>query len=743
MWSAKAKLSPFLAEAQLPLRYLDDARKLRFRMEGLELRSRTPHRSSLIAFRLSPFARRATMSSVAELVPYPFASLASRMFRELEQHDSIFDLPRRKFFTGAPDLDFSARFSGGIASSPLGPAAGPHTQMAQNIVLAWLGGARIFELKTVQVRDDLVIPRPCIDMRTVGYNAEWSQELKIAESLEEYVKAAMLIAMLRQSGAIGLAPGFGDSIFDMSVGYDLAGIRSEKVGTFLGGMLDASAAIERLRREIPPELGRLRDVELPSRISNTLTLSTFHGCPPEEIERIVEYLMREWGIHCVVKFNPTLLGRDEVGRLLHDVLGYTDIHVPDSAFERDTSWPRAVEITEKLAGIAASLGLSFGVKFSNTLIVENTGGFLPSSEKEVYLSGQPLHVLAVSLVCRFRGQFGDRIPISFSAGIDPTNYAGAVALGLVPITVCTDLLKPGGYGRLASYHERLGVAMRACGAKSIDEYIVKVNGGEAETDPCGAGTPACASPKASGDVTGTASGGASHRAQAGVPAPQLSDAKLRNTELYADRAAADPRYSRARNSKLPPRIDSRLETFDCLTCDKCIPVCPNDANFSFVTGRARIPVMVLRGTPERPEIETADDVVLEHEEQIATFADFCNECGNCDVFCPEEGGPYQFKPLFFGSEAEWSRWKERDGFYVRGALAIGRVKGNEYRLEVDGTHARFRGDGFDVELELADPGRSIRGTWSREVDLTWCFIMDLLRRSVLDPSKVNYVNSRL
>jgi putative selenate reductase len=624
------------------------------------------------------------------------------MFRELERHDSIFDLPRRKFFTGAPDVDFSVRVAGARASSPLGPAAGPHTQMAQNIVLAWLGGCRIFELKTVQVRDDLVIPRPCIDMRTVGYNAEWSQELKVAESLEEYAKAAMLIAMLRESGAIGLAPGFGDSIFDMSVGYDLAGIRSEKVGAFLRGMADAGAAIERLRREIPPELARLRDVDVPSRLSNTLTLSTFHGCPPDEIEKIVDYLMRERGIHCVVKFNPTLLGKEEVGHLLHDVMGYADVSVPDTAFERDTTWPRALEITERLAATAAELGISFGVKFSNTLIVENRAGFLPATEKEVYLSGQPLHVLAINLVRRFRRHFGDRIPVSFSAGIDPLNYADAVSLGLVPVTVCTDLLKPGGYGRLASYHERLAAAMRACGAATIDEYIVKANGGP----------------------------------------PQVGAAILRNTEAYADRASADPRYSRAKNAKLPPHVDSHLRTFDCLTCDKCIPVCPNDANFSFVTGRARIPVIRLRGTPEAPAIDRGDDLVLEHDEQIATFADFCNECGNCDVFCPEEGGPYQFKPLFFGSEASWRRWNDRDGFFLRDGLALGRVKGRELRLEVDGTRARFAGEGFDVELDLADPAATLRGTWSGEVDLTWCLIMDLLRRSVLDPSKINYVNAR-
>ena len=83
----------------------------------------------------------------------------------------------------------------------------------------------------------------------------------------------------------------------------------------------------------------------------------------------------------------------------------------------------------------------------NTLIVENRRDFFPASEREMYLSGPPLHVLAMDLVHDFRAHFGDRFPISFSAGIDHRNFPDAVALGLVPITVCSDLLKPGGYAR--------------------------------------------------------------------------------------------------------------------------------------------------------------------------------------------------------------------------------------------------------------------------------------------------------
>ena len=96
---------------------------------------------------------------MAELIPHPFSSLIKRMsFQELETANSIFDYPSKKFFTGtATDKDYSVKFHGKKTSSPLGPASGPQTQMAQNILLSWLGGSRIMELKTVQVMDELEI----------------------------------------------------------------------------------------------------------------------------------------------------------------------------------------------------------------------------------------------------------------------------------------------------------------------------------------------------------------------------------------------------------------------------------------------------------------------------------------------------------------------------------------------------------------------------------------------------------
>ncbi len=595
---------------------------------------------------------------MSELAPYPIAALARRMLREFDTRKSIFDLPQRKFVLGDARRDLSVRFQGHQAATPFGPAAGPNTQLAQNIVLCWLAGGRVMELKTVQINDRLTLPRPCIDMQTVGYNVEWSQELTLEQSLEEYVKAAMLIRILEESGRLALVADFGHTVFDMSVGYDLAGIRSERVQAFLRGMMDATTVVERLRRQLPAELGPLRDLDFPTRLSDTLTLSTFHGCPPDEIEAMVEQLMQEHQLSCVVKLNPTLLGATETRRLLHDALGYTDLRIPDSAFEKDTRWDQATAFLDRLGNKAQSLGLHLGVKFSNTLLVENHKAFFPASERVMYLSGPPLHVLAMHLVRDLRRSFGDRFPVSFSAGIERVNFPDAVALGLVPVTVCTDLLKAGGYWRGFGYFEELVKRMDAVGATTVDQFILRAYGDTGAVD--------------------------------------LSAAKLSNTEKYLESLAADVRYHAANHQVGPRKINRRLEFFDCVTCNKCIPVCPNDANFS---------VSVL-STPELP---------LKMKRQILNFADFCNDCGNCDVFCLEDGGPYILKPRLFVNRKRWEQDAPRDAVLV----------------EADAISGRF--DGAVLRVSDGDPPS----------DDPKVLALRALRDALLDPQDVNHVGELL
>ncbi len=65
---------------------------------------------------------------------------------------------------------------------------------------------------------------------------------------------------------------------------------------------------------------RLHRRHLP-RVSGSVTVSTLHGCPPDEIERIASYLISEKHLHTFVKCNPTILGYETARRTL-DAMGY-------------------------------------------------------------------------------------------------------------------------------------------------------------------------------------------------------------------------------------------------------------------------------------------------------------------------------------------------------------------------------------------------------------------------------------
>ena len=192
-------------------------------------------------------------------------------------------------------------------------------------------------------------------------------------------------------------------------------------------------------------------------------------------------------------------------------------------------------------------------------------------------------------------------------------------------------------------------------------------------------------------------------------------------------------------------MGSKLWLFECLTCDKCVPVCPNDANFTFEVPAAEIPVVKLLAPADGGPLErdVGAPIVLKRKHQLANFADFCNECGNCDVFCPEDGGPYVLKPRFFGSEETFARFSTHDGFFVSQTRVLARFEGKAYRVELDGEHASFEGPGFSVRFLELDLEGSIEGRIEPGaiVDLTYYRIMDLVRRGVLGGRGVNYVNA--
>jgi len=396
----------------------------------------------------------------------PFETLLDWIESEFDADGSIFGIPKELFFTPRDDAPFVASLFGHRLATPLGPAAGPHTQLTQNILSAWLCGGRFIELKTVQVMDELDIPRPCIDMEDEGYNVEWSQELKLDASLDEYVKAWILIRVLRS--LLGFEKTAFGTIFNMSVGYNLEGILSEPMQRFMDGLENASERIGPWLSSLRARSPRWADLEIPSRIVDSVTLSTMHGCPPDEIEKIARYLIEERGLHTTVKLNPTLLGKEDVLRILHDDLGYRSIDIPDAVFEHDLQYDRALDLIRSLRSSAAERGVAFGVKLSNTLAMANHRGVLPGDE--MYMSGRALYPITMNLFRRLIDDLDGELSVSYSAGADALNVADILSAGALPVTVASDLLKPGGYGRIGQYLDALETEMTKRGATDLSEF---------------------------------------------------------------------------------------------------------------------------------------------------------------------------------------------------------------------------------------------------------------------------------
>jgi len=468
----------------------------------------------------------------------PIASeqLIEWVFSELESRDSIFGIPRRHFFVPAENDPFRTTAFGQLLETPFGPAAGPHSQMAQNIIAAWLCGARYIELKTVQTLDVLNVSKPCIDMEDEGYNVEWSQELRIKQSFDEYLRAWVLIhALHHKLGFPGATPGM---VFNLSVGYDLEGIKKPNMQWFLDQVSNCTADKQALISQVARFYPAVNDLDIPDRLSDNVTLSTMHGCPPEEIGSICNYLMQERRLHTFVKCNPTLLGAERVRHILHDDLGFKDALVPDEAFAHDLAYRDAVPLLNDLQATSRDCGLEFGVKLSNTLQVENFRSVFAESEKMMYLSGRPLHAITVNLAADLAEEFSGGLPMSFSAGADCFNAPQLLGVGMQTVTTCSDLLKTGGYLRLLQYLENTRDAFTGAAAASIDEYILKTTGA-AETGS---------------DV---------------AAAMQL------NLRRYAQQTCQDPMLKKGALYTSRSKTTRKLGLFDCIEAP-CVDQCPVD-----------------------------------------------------------------------------------------------------------------------------------------------------------------------
>ncbi|MDD3929337.1 MAG: putative selenate reductase subunit YgfK [Sphaerochaeta sp.] len=413
--------------------------------------------------------------------PVPFSELISRIVGEYRNHHAIFGIAEEQFYQDAGKHSLSVFNQS--CSTPVGPAAGPHTQLAQNIIASYLVGGRFIELKTVQVMDTLEIEKPCIDARDEAYNVEWSTEFTLPKAWDEYAKAWIILHVLEAAMHKGKfeKPSF---IFNMSVGYNLEGIKTAKMQQYIDSMIDArkderfneylkelEAMLDEGLFEGTPWEGlekKLKGIstKISANISPSTTLSTMHGCPPKEIEAICTYMLTEKKVDTFVKLNPTLLGFDAVRKILDD-LGFDYITLTRENFEHDLQYTDAIAMLHRLVDLAKKEGRGFGVKLTNTLGSVNDQGVLPGNE--MYMSGRSLLPISTTVATLLSKEFGGKLPISYSGGATAFTVKDLFESGIRPITLATDMLKPGGYTRLKQMVEILNTSK----AWSMDGIDVK------------------------------------------------------------------------------------------------------------------------------------------------------------------------------------------------------------------------------------------------------------------------------
>ncbi|MCM0647004.1 hypothetical protein NBE98_01290 [Clostridium swellfunianum] len=511
--------------------------------------------------------------------------------------EKIFGVEEKDFYRDI-DNSIEMNFCGEYLRFPVGPAAGPHTQLTQNFLAAYLTGSRYFEPKTVQIVDGKqmqeMIARPCIDAKNVGYNVEWSTELTVEEAKEEYIKASVLMQVMGIE--LGLSD-VKDFILNISVGYDLKGIQSKKISDFIDDLKDAKntevfkECVEVLKKNINNfKRFKLEDIDkITSKITNIVTLSTMHGCKPSEILDIATHLITNKKINTLLKCNSTLLGYDAVREIL-DNLGYNDIELKREDFEHDLQFDMAKEIIAKLLKTGEDNNVVFGVKLTNTLPVVNTRKVMPG--EAMYMSGKPLYPIAINVAKKIANEFKD-ITISMSGGIDKNNVLDVFNSGIAPITIATLYLQPKGYINNNAVLNEMKKASQA--------------------------------PK-------------------GLVLEALS--------VLADKAKVDVNYKNKGNGKV---LEDKLETFDCLkSCGICVDVCPNRANMR----------VVVEG--------------LAANYQIAHVENMCNECGNCQMFCPKGGRPYLKKTTIYQNLEEYKSSKNTGLLRVGEDSFLLREDGKEY-----------------------------------------------------------------
>lgn len=332
--------------------------------------------------------------------------------------------------------------------NPVGPAAGPVTQTAQGIIAAYAAGARFFELKTV-FPEPVPAEKPSAAIGDRTYSSEHPSELSLGEAFGEYVKAWYAIKLLSTAFELGVPEGF---IFNMSVGGSLADLKSDKMNSFIEGLKSAEYTpvwreCENWARAHMDELDGIDNTYLSDISPNVCISATFvprAGLSAQEVEACAEYLIEEKRLHTFVRISPDILGYYTIRGIL-DINGYDDVVISKDRIDSEASYEDIKPALSRLQFKADSHRLEFGVKVCDGLCVENADGLCVKDGK---LTGRALFPIAFSLAEKIANDFGGGLRICFAGGADIYTAEKLFSAGIWPVTMVSDMIRPGGLARL-------------------------------------------------------------------------------------------------------------------------------------------------------------------------------------------------------------------------------------------------------------------------------------------------------
>jgi len=145
--------------------------------------------------------------------------------------------------------------------------------------------------------------------------------------------------------------------------------------------------------------------------------------------------------------------------------------------------------------------------------------------------------------------------------------------------------------------------------------------------------------------------------------------------------------------------DARAEALRCVQCtafcDKCVEVCPNRANYTFLIRPVSWDIPIVEVLEGRARAAGSERFDIRQDRQILHVDDFCNECDDCQTFCVHHGKPYLDKPRLFLDRAAFDA-ERSNAFHIAGDTIRRREDGVVSILTRHPDHFVYEEDGLWV-----------------------------------------------